>query len=90
MAKLDDLSGELLLQIASHLSRCDLLNLSLVSKRLRSGTGAELFREYKAVSANSSFDKLLKLVIERPELARHVKHVQLRNWTALSRLDWRY
>lgn len=83
MTKFPDFTTELLLQI-------DLLNLSLVCKRLRSGTQAELFRKYTDAYLRKSFDPFLKRMIGQSELARSVKRVQLSEYSTLGTIDWRY
>ncbi|KAJ4288136.1 hypothetical protein N0V90_012153 [Kalmusia sp. IMI 367209] len=87
---LNNLSTELLTQIASYLSQVDLLNASLVCKRLRAGTEAELFREYTAVHKRTSFVPFLRVILKRPDLALRVRRIQLREWSTLSSIDWRY
>ncbi|KAF2442550.1 hypothetical protein P171DRAFT_434025 [Karstenula rhodostoma CBS 690.94] len=87
---IDDLSAELLLHIASHLFQVDLLNLSLTCKRLRIATEPELFRECTVVHPESGIEPFLRRVLERPDLALQVQRVQLRQWSTLSSIDWRY
>src|SRR5215813_11288199 len=76
---ISDLSTELLLHIASFLSQVDLLNISLTDKHLRGCTEPELYREYTNVRPyGRSFKPFLRRMIERPDLTRHVRRLELR------------
>ncbi|KAF1846507.1 uncharacterized protein K460DRAFT_417571 [Cucurbitaria berberidis CBS 394.84] len=76
-----DLSAELLLSIAADLRQVDLLNISLTCKRLRHVTEPELYREYNNLRPGCHpFLPFIKKIIERPELAKHVRRVDLRSW----------
>jgi hypothetical protein len=76
-----DLYPELLLWIASHLQRVDLLNVSLICKHLREATQPELYRDYS--TPRRRILPLVKPLIERPELRKHVPRLQLGHWTTL-------
>jgi hypothetical protein len=76
-----DLYPELLLWIASHLQRVDLFNVSLACKHLREATQSELYRDYS--TPRRRILPLVKPLIERPELRKHVQRLQLGYWTTL-------
>jgi hypothetical protein len=87
-AGISDLSTELLLHIASFLSQVDLLNISLTDKHLRGCTEPELYREYKNTSGHGRpFKPFLQRIIERPDLKRHVRRLELRWWTTLNNMN---
>lgn len=86
-----DLSGELILCVASFLRQVDLLNISLTCKHLRHVTEPELFREYNNVRLGCHpFLPFIKKIIERPELAKYVHRVDLKNWESLDIVYPRY
>jgi len=90
MTCLSELSAELLLCIASFADQTDLLNLSLTCKCLRAVTEPELYREYNSSNSCHSrrpFVPLIKRLIERPELARHVKRLDLPPWSTLCGIE---
>lgn len=80
------LSAELYLQIASYLSQVDLLNLSLTSKQIRHHTEPELYKEYKD-SRGVTVKKFLSQIIHHPQLAQHVRSLDLGTWSALPDLN---
>jgi hypothetical protein len=86
MVKLDEVTAELLLNIASFLSQVDLLNLSLTNKQLRYSTEPELYREYmntgEAVNGRD-LKPFLRRIIEAPKLTRYVHYLDLKHWTTL-------
>jgi hypothetical protein len=83
-----ELAPELLLSIAAHLAQVDLLNVSLVHSHLRNVTVPELFREYSNTHMNGrSFKTFIFRLIERPELAKHVRRVDLRAYKHLSHFN---
>lgn len=85
---ISNLSTELLLHIASFLSQVDLLNISLTDKHLRGCTEPELYREYINLRAyGRSFKPFLQRMIERPDLTRHVRRLELRWWTTLDHMN---
>jgi len=91
IAGISDLSTELLLHIASFLSQVDLLNISLTDKHLRGCTEPELYREYtNARPYGRSFKPFIRRMIERPDLTRHVRRLDLRWWTCLSEMNPEY
>jgi hypothetical protein len=79
-----DLSLELLLCIAFSLERVDQLNLSLTCKRLKDAVEPELYREYSTTSRRIL--PLVKKLIDRPELRKHVQKLQLGYWGTLEDL----
>ncbi|KAF2819160.1 hypothetical protein CC86DRAFT_472308 [Ophiobolus disseminans] len=85
-----DLPPELVLNIAAHLTQADLLNISLTNRRLRDVTEPELFREYSNASTERSFKPFLWRLIDRPELAKYVRRVDLRTYYDLSTLSATY
>ncbi|KAE9961511.1 hypothetical protein BLS_001888 [Venturia inaequalis] len=88
MAGLLELSTELLLMIASFLSQEDLLNISLTSKDLRTRTELELLREYTNIQLyGRSCKPLLRRLIEKPEVRRHVHRLDLKNWSTLVEIN---
>jgi hypothetical protein len=88
MAGLLDLSAELLLCIAAFVNQTDLLNLSLTSKKLRAMTEPELFREYNNLAHRArTFAPFVRRLIERPDLTKYVKRLNLRAWPNLSTVE---
>jgi len=80
-----DLAPELLLSVATHLTQVDLLNVSLTHSRLRNVTEPELFREYSNTHMyGRSFKAFIFRLIERPDLAKHVRRADLRAYKHLS------
>jgi hypothetical protein len=76
MLKITDLSTELLLSIASHLTQTDLLNVSVTSKHLRSETEYELYREYYNPHLHRRSVKPFVLrLLDRPDLAVNVRSI---------------
>jgi hypothetical protein len=79
-----DMSPELLLLVATHLRQVDLLNVSLVCKQLHFVTEPELYREYSNPRIYTrTFLPFIRKLIERPELAKHVRSVDLHAWDML-------
>jgi hypothetical protein len=79
-----DLSPELLLLIASQVHQVDLLNVSLVCKHLHCVVEPELYREYSNPRLHvRPFLPFIKKLIARPELAKHVRKVDLHAWDSL-------
>lgn len=75
------LSPELLLLVASYVRQVDLLNVSLVCKQLHFTIEPELYREYSNPRLYTrSVLLFIKKIIERPELAKHVRRVDLHEW----------
>jgi hypothetical protein len=71
-----DLSAELLIIVASHLSQVDLLNVSLTSKSLRSVIESELYREcYNSHLHSRSIKPHVLRLLHRPDLARNVRNM---------------
>jgi hypothetical protein len=88
MPQLTDLSVELLLSVASFLTQLDLLNITLTNKYLRAATEPELFREYvNRCIYGRSFLPFIRLLLERPEIARHVRRLELKPWETLDCLN---
>ncbi|KAH5277195.1 hypothetical protein HBI70_095320 [Parastagonospora nodorum] len=76
-----NLSPELLLLVASYVRQVDLLNVSLVCKQLHFTIEPELYREYSNPRLYTrSILPFIKKIIERPELAKHVRQVDLHEW----------
>lgn len=91
MVQLTDLSVELLLLITSSVTQTDLLNISLASKYLRTATEPELFREYvNRCSYGRSLLPFIRLLLERPKLARYVQRLELKPWETLDALNPMY
>lgn len=90
-----DIPPELLLNVASRLSQADLLNITLTHRRLKDITEPELFREYtniRLVTEDHSGDgrpfiPFIRRLIDRPELAKHVRFVDLRPYSHLYQLS---
>lgn len=79
-----NLSPELLLLVATQLRQVDLLNVSLVCKQLHFVTEPELYREYSNPRNHTrSFLPFIRKLIERPELTKHVRLVDLHAWDML-------
>jgi hypothetical protein len=77
-----DLSSELILSIASDVRQVDLLNISLVCKRLRAVTEPELYREYSNLRSRP-FAPFVKRLISDERFTRYVKKIDLRYWHTL-------
>lgn len=83
-----NLSTELILLIASHLRQVDLLNISLVCKQLNVMAEPELYREYNNPRLyNRSLWPFIRRLIRRPELAKHVRSVDLFEWEYVDTLE---
>ena len=88
MSGLLDLSTELIWYIAAYLDQVDLLNVSLTCRFLRETTERELFREYSNPQLyGRALAKLVVRILQKPELARHIKHLDLKAWDTMSDLD---
>ena len=73
--KLRELPNELLAAIASHLRNKDLCNLALVSKQLRVVAQDTIIKPVRL--PRNSIRKLLETLIDRPDLAQRIRHVDL-------------
>jgi hypothetical protein len=89
---LDGIPAELTAGIIKLLPRVDILNLSLTCRHLRNQTEPELYREFvlsydrKFIQAQldpSKVGAFTARIISKPELAKHVKRVELRYWSIL-------
>jgi hypothetical protein len=77
--KLPELVPELMLDVASYLCQSDLLIMALTCKRLRDVTEAALYREYNnPFDSRRSLKPFILRLIDRPELARHVRYADVR------------
>lgn len=82
------LSTELLLLIASHLRQVDLLNVSMVCKHMNVMVEPELYREYSNPRLYSrSLWTFIRRIAQRPELAKHVRRIDLFEWDYLDILQ---
>jgi hypothetical protein len=86
MVDILDLSPEVLLCVASFLTQVDLLNVSVVCWRLRTATEPELYREYFSPYGRS-FLPFVKRLIDRPDLAKYVRRLELKTWDTLTTLN---
>jgi hypothetical protein len=77
-----DLSPELLLCVASFLAQVDLLNVSATCWRLRATSEPELYREYSN-PFRRSLVPFIKRLVERPDLAKYVRRLDLKAWDTL-------
>jgi len=91
-----ELPLELVGEVASYLQTKDLYNLSLVCSFCRHGAERSLYHTITCDLEASSFrynehrlvSRLLQLIIDRPELARHVKRVVLVSFEPDYAYDW--
>ncbi|KAF2448721.1 hypothetical protein P171DRAFT_518197 [Karstenula rhodostoma CBS 690.94] len=78
---LAQLSTELLLLIASHLSQLDLLNVSLASKYLHSATEPALYREFHPPCLQRRpLYLFIKALLKDPKRLQYVHSLQLPRW----------
>jgi hypothetical protein len=83
-----DISNDLLLLVASSLRYINLLNVSLVCKRLNSSLGPELYREYSNSRFEShSFLSFIRKSIKHPQVVRYVRSLDLHPWDTFSILS---
>ncbi|OCL13098.1 hypothetical protein AOQ84DRAFT_385636 [Glonium stellatum] len=84
-AEFSDLPSELIIDILSQIKRKrDLLNVSLTCKAFSKLAEPFIYRQYRNVHVLSewiSFRPFLRRIISRPDLAAHIKLVELRSWT---------
>jgi hypothetical protein len=81
------LSTELILCIASFLGRTDLLSVSVTCKHLREATEPKLYREYINLRLyGSPIIKFVKRILQKPELAKYVMRLDLKDWDTLANL----
>ncbi|KAJ4986272.1 hypothetical protein SVAN01_08207 [Stagonosporopsis vannaccii] len=87
MSRLLELSTEIILCVASVLEQADLMNISLTCKHLKDATKPELYRVYSNPHLHGRLIAKFVIHLARyPEIAKHVKEIDIKGWQALAEL----